>query len=89
MWHRPAEAAQAQWLQALIQLAAATVQESIGHADGRARLCHRALDHLMRVREEGHRVYMGLELEQLRHALRAYAADPGQRPVLRLHRESS
>ena len=89
MWHRPAEATQAQWLQALIQLAAATVQESIGHADGRARLCHRALDHLRRVHEEGHRVYMGLELDQLRHALRAYAADPGQRPVLRLDRESS
>ena len=39
MWHRPADSTQAAWLQALIQLAAATVQESIGHPDGRARLC--------------------------------------------------
>jgi predicted metal-dependent hydrolase len=84
MWHRPAEAAQAQWLQTLIQLAAATVQERIGHPDGRVRLCQRAMDHLRRVREEGHRVYMGLELEQLRHALQAYADDPARRPILHL-----
>ena len=89
MWHRPAEATQAQWLQALIQLAAASVQESIGHADGRTRLCHRALDHLRCVHEAGHRVYMGLELEQHRHALRAYAEDPRQRPVLRLLQEQT
>jgi hypothetical protein len=89
MWHRPAEGAQAELLQALIQLAAATVQQSVGRPDGRARLCHRALDHLRKVREEGHRVYMGLELETLRGVLITYAADPEARPVLRLQPDPS
>lgn len=84
MWHRPAERAQAELLQALIQLAAATVQQSVDRPDGRARLCHRALDHLRKVREDGHRVYMGLELEALRSVLITYAAEPEYRPVLRL-----
>ena len=84
LWHRPAERAQAELLQALIQLAAASVQQSVDRPDGRARLCHRALDHLRKVREEGHRVYMGLELETLRSVLIEYAADPQARPVLRL-----
>lgn len=84
MWHRPATRAQAELLQALIQLAAATVQQSVDRPDGRARLCHRALDHLQKVREEGHRVYMGLELDTLRRVLIEYAADPDARPVLLL-----
>jgi predicted metal-dependent hydrolase len=84
MWLRPAERAQAELLQALIQLAAARVQQSVNRPDGRARLCHRALDHLRKVHEEGHRVYMGLELEELQSVLIAYAADPESRPVLRL-----
>ena len=84
MWHRPATRPQAELLQALIQLAAASVQQSVDRPDGRARLCHRALDHRRKVREEGHRVYMGLELEELQSVLIAYAADPESRPVLRL-----
>jgi hypothetical protein len=84
MWHRPADPDQAEWLQALIQLAAATVQDRIGHADGRTRLCHRALDHLQRVERNGHRVYMGLDLADLQSALHEYAADGARRPVLRL-----
>jgi predicted metal-dependent hydrolase len=84
LWHRPTERAQAEILQALIQLAAASVQQSVGRCDGRARLCHRALDHLRKVRDEGHRVYMGLELDTLRRVLIEYAADPTPRPVLRL-----
>jgi hypothetical protein len=84
MWIRPRDAVQAQWLQALIQLAAASVQDRIGHPDGRARLCHRALDHLQFVDRAGHRVYMGLDLAGLQLALHAYADDGGRRPVLRL-----
>ena len=84
MWLRPNDPVQAQWLQALIQLAAATVQQSIGHVDGRTRLCHRALDHLRHVDHEGHRVYMGLDLAALQQALRDYANDGSRRPVLRL-----
>jgi predicted metal-dependent hydrolase len=84
MWLRPAEREQAELLQALIQLAAASVQQSVNRPDGRTRLCHRALDHLRKVRDAGHRVYMGLELETLRSVLIEYAADPQARPVLRL-----
>ncbi|RKZ13262.1 hypothetical protein DRQ53_05450 [bacterium] len=84
MWHRPVDSAQAEWLQALIQVAAASVQQSIDHQDGRVRLCHRALDHLRRVHERVPAVYMGLEVEPLRASIRAWALDATQRPVLRL-----
>lgn len=84
LWLRPNDPVQARWLQALIQLAAASVQESIGHADGRARLCHRALEHLRHVDRDGRRVYMGLDVSTLQRALHDYAADGTRRPVLRL-----
>lgn len=84
MWHRPCDSAQAEWLQALIQLAAASVQQSIDHPAGRARLCERALEHLRHVHEQLPPVYMGLEIDALRASIRAYAADPARRPILRL-----
>lgn len=89
LWHRPADSTQAAWLQALIQLAAAAVQESVGHADGRARLCRRALDHLQRVHDQLPTVYMGLEVATLRAAIEDYAADQGRRPVLLLQLSQS
>lgn len=84
LWLRPSDPVQAECLQALIQLAAASVQQSIGHDDGRSRLCHRALDHLRHVDRDGDRVYMGLDLTALQQALEDYAIDGSRRPVLRL-----
>lgn len=83
MWHRPSDAIQARWLRALIQLAAATVQDRIGHADGRVRLCQRALDHLRFVDRRAPAVYMGLDLAELQRDIAAYA-DGGRPPILRL-----
>ena len=82
LWHSAYDPVQHTYLQGLIQIAAAAVQQRLGHEPGRMRLTRRAVGRLRTVHEEHGAFYMGVHLPPLVLALEDYAATLGPPPLL-------
>ncbi len=82
LWLHPHDVIQRELLQALVQAAAAAVQERKGNTYGRQRLAARAVRRLRRVAAHRGRRWMGIELERFAAALEEFARDGGVPPPL-------
>ena len=82
LWNRPFEDEQREFLQGLIQAAAAAVQQRLDHDRGRARLAHRAATRLRRVHARRGDRYMGVHLWHTATAWDEWAFGGGPPPVL-------
>lgn len=82
LWHSAYDPVQHTYLQGLIQVAAAAVQQRLGHEQGRVRLAQRGAARLRSVHEEHGAYYMGVHVPPFVQALETYALTACAPPVL-------